>query len=215
MAWSWQLNFKHDPLYHIHWSPSFSLRSNQYCRYWYYSSSMPLNRLRKKKKTIAKTQQQTIEWRRTMYVIHRTFVASSEEENGSGHTFAKFDYVVGMMIRKRKGIEANRTWFENIIVKVGRKASKSIQNILTQLQFHRQPIRRRGRWSDLELTYHKQLKRRVRRKIHWIGTLLQSIQHPTMRCRKLFIESYQDRNLDQSKNFIVSSSKRAKRNWGT
>ncbi len=26
-----------------------------------------------------------------------------------GHTFAKFDYMVGMMIKKRKGIEANRT----------------------------------------------------------------------------------------------------------
>ncbi len=79
--------------------------------------------------------------------------------------------------RKRKGIEANRTWFENIIVKVGRKASKSIQNILTQLQFYRQPIRRRGRWSDLELTYHKQLKRRVRRKIHWYSSSIHSTSY--------------------------------------
>jgi len=73
---------------------------------------MPLNRLRKKKKTIAKTQQQTIERRRTMYIIHRTFVASSEGKRMDPdirHTFAKFDYMVGMMIRKRKGIEANST----------------------------------------------------------------------------------------------------------
>ena len=95
MAWSWQLNLEHDPLYHIHWSPSFTLRPNQYWRYWYYSASMPLNRLRKKKKTIAKTHQQTIaiEWRRTMYIIHRTFVASSEGEK-MNRTYAWKDEVV-------------------------------------------------------------------------------------------------------------------------
>ena len=98
------------------------------------------------------------------------------EKNGSGHwnTFAKFDYMVGMMIRKRKGIEANSTWFENIIVKVG-KPSKSIQNILTELQFYRQPIRRRGkmRWS-WTITDNS---RRVRRKIHWYSSSIHSTSY--------------------------------------
>jgi len=178
MAWSRQINLKHDPLYHIHWSPSLSLHSNQYWWYWYYSASMPLETFSKEEENDRKdsTTNNRMKKNDVRYSQNICSIFGREKE-WIGHM------VCNVMIREYHRVKVGNTGIKEYTIFW--QSCNPIAVLYESVE----------RWGGLELI--QQLK--ASSKEDSLVLFFNPYQHPTMGCRKLgsSYDSYQGRNLDQ------------------